>query len=280
MSLSTSVVKANDNSKQMIESKAAFRDELTDLSSCPPLMSSTALNENVQKHQLNKSLFSGKAKGKINSLLLSGFVGDKAGANNGVYDPIFDDDNRGVIRYVKRGNPKGRLLEFNVELRQWQIKSPIHEGTSYAAAFFQLQENDEIQYLEEYCEPLLWRALESDGSYLEEKAVSISIHDQFSFFAIGDFGEPVDKIRDTAHEMAKFAKISSPTFILGLGDNIYPWGCESADDALFHTNWADVFIHPYEDLRIPWKITLGNHDYYTNPFAEVFSFICQLNSSL
>ncbi len=32
------------------------------------------------------------------------------------------------------------------------------------------------------------------------------------------------------------------------------------DDPLFRTVWRDTFL-PYDSLRVPWKVILGNHDY-------------------
>jgi len=46
-------------------------------------------------------------------------------------------------------------------------------------------------------------------------------------------------------------------YYLGIGDNIYPIGAESADDKIFVENWLNLFIEPCRALRVPWYLTLG-----------------------
>lgn len=91
----------------------------------------------------------------------------------------------------------------------------------------------------------------------------------FTFFALGDFGEPNQKMKQVACRMAEWADHYNPKFILSLGDNIYNEGCESPEDMLFNTAWANVFIKPYRPLQVPWKICLGNHDYYGSIDSQI-----------
>jgi hypothetical protein len=45
-------------------------------------------------------------------------------------------------------------------------------------------------------------------------------------------------------------------------------GVSSVDDRKFQVAWSDVFLaHP--TLRVPWRLILGNHDYQTNPQAQI-----------
>lgn len=90
------------------------------------------------------------------------------------------------------------------------------------------------------------------------------------FLAISDFGVINDTVRSLARGMSDYIlrnnlKIDS---ILGLGDNFYPHGPMSKLDKMFKKTWRDIFlVHPA--LRVPWRMTLGNHDYMGNPQAQI-----------
>jgi tartrate-resistant acid phosphatase type 5 len=91
----------------------------------------------------------------------------------------------------------------------------------------------------------------------------------YRFFAIGDFGNPTPEIRQVAQTMQNYAQENgSPDFILGLGDNFYPYGVDSVHDSQFQTSWTDIFLI-HDKLRVPWHIILGNHDYMSNPKAQI-----------
>ncbi|CAD5126831.1 DgyrCDS14862 [Dimorphilus gyrociliatus] len=62
--------------------------------------------------------------------------------------------------------------------------------------------------------------------------------------------------------MANWANGNSLDFILTLGDNFYPVGAYNVTDPQFDTKWRDVYIKPYQSLRVEWQIVLGNHDHY------------------
>jgi tartrate-resistant acid phosphatase type 5 len=65
----------------------------------------------------------------------------------------------------------------------------------------------------------------------------------FTFFAISDFGNPTIELRQVANAMHEYAqKNQSPAMILGLGDNFYPHGVMSPDDAAFQEVWSDIFL--------------------------------------
>ena len=75
---------------------------------------------------------------------------------------------------------------------------------------------------------------------------------------IGDMGKGTNDQYKVAKLMKKLYKKYKITFILGLGDNIYPNGCTSVNDILFINN----FESPYSILpNHRWYMCLGNHDY-------------------
>lgn len=75
---------------------------------------------------------------------------------------------------------------------------------------------------------------------------------------LGDMGKGTDDQLVVAKSMKRLYKQYKPTFVVGLGDNIYPNGCESVDDPLFQTH----FEEPYATLpNDTWYMCLGNHDY-------------------
>ena len=112
-------------------------------------------------------------------------------------------------------------------------------------------------------------ATQSKQSKIREPSGCGMEEQTFSFFAIGDFGEPNQMVKKVAQSMAQLAARSPLKFILSLGDNIYDDGCESVDDPQFNTKWVDIFITPYRALHVPWKICLGNHDYYGSPASQI-----------
>jgi hypothetical protein len=83
---------------------------------------------------------------------------------------------------------------------------------------------------------------------------------QFSFYAMGDIGEPVTTggfPEITSHQINRLN--TRPNFGIGLGDIIYPDGeSKYADDYLFK---------PLQPIlrNIPFYPALGNHDWHVNP---------------
>jgi tartrate-resistant acid phosphatase type 5 len=89
------------------------------------------------------------------------------------------------------------------------------------------------------------------------------------FYAISDFGEHNKVTKSVAAAMDRYARtVKPPSFVLGLGDNFYPYGVEDSSDILFQTVWRNTFLC-YPSLNVPWKMVLGNHDYMGIPQAEI-----------
>lgn len=111
---------------------------------------------------------------------------------------------------------------------------------------------------------------QSPGDPIVAESASIqTAFDAINILVIGDFGEPNRYIKEVAALMNHVAVEKSPQFVIALGDNIYDVGCKTDDDPKFQTHWSDIFLKPYESLRIPWKIALGNHDYGEDPRAQI-----------
>jgi hypothetical protein len=103
--------------------------------------------------------------------------------------------------------------------------------------------------------------------YSKPEMLTVS-QDAFTFFAVGDFGEPTEDIVITAEAMG--TSHIAPKFVLGLGDNFYPSGVYSVEDELFVTHWYAVFIEKYEQMHtVPWFNSLGNHDYRGDINAQI-----------
>jgi len=87
------------------------------------------------------------------------------------------------------------------------------------------------------------------------------------FMVIGDMGTGNDDQRAVAAAMAKRAKSDGLDFLLTVGDNFYPMGVRSADDPQWKSKFEDIYSDAA--LRVPIFPTLGNHDHYGDPLAQV-----------
>lgn len=58
-----------------------------------------------------------------------------------------------------------------------------------------------------------------------------------------------------------------PNFVITTGDNFYPSGVKSADDPI----WAAYYekIYAAKEFDVPWRPTLGNHDYKGSIEAQI-----------
>ena len=88
------------------------------------------------------------------------------------------------------------------------------------------------------------------------------VNDYLHFLVIGDQGDgPESSAPRVAGSIAMLAEESAKKgkpieFIIGAGDNFYPDGPETTDAEVWRTHWEEIF----GNLRIPWYLTLGNHD--------------------
>ena len=109
----------------------------------------------------------------------------------------------------------------------------------------------------------------NDGSYRGGSINGIKKLDRsLNFLVIGDWvrnGENYQK--EVATAMGQAARDVGAQFIIATGDNFYPYGVRSTAD--YH--WISSFesIYRAQSLHVKWHPVLGNHDYISNPDAEV-----------
>jgi tartrate-resistant acid phosphatase type 5 len=95
-----------------------------------------------------------------------------------------------------------------------------------------------------------------------------SVDDAHQFYVLGDWGRKGEfKQKELAETMNKSGEVIEPDFIISTGDNFYPDGVASIHDPQWKYSFEDVYTGYY--LNCPWYVVLGNHDYRSNPEAEV-----------
>ncbi len=87
------------------------------------------------------------------------------------------------------------------------------------------------------------------------------------FIAVGDAGTGRAGQRDVAEGMGRKAAEDPVSFVLFLGDNFYASGVSSVTDEQWESKFEKMYSHT--SLQVPFYAVLGNHDYYTNPQAQV-----------
>lgn len=104
----------------------------------------------------------------------------------------------------------------------------------------------------------------------EDVAPSAALKDDYPlhFVAIGDWGRTgYDHQIHVAKQMGKWATEHPNDFILSLGDNFYPKGVVSEHDPLWHYSFENIYTD--FSLQEDWFPILGNHDYQSDPDAQV-----------
>ena len=85
---------------------------------------------------------------------------------------------------------------------------------------------------------------------------------------IGDWGrDGKHGQREVSSAMTKTSSIITPKFIISTGDNFYPDGVKTASDEQWKTSYEEIYTG--SGLWCPWYVVLGNHDYHSNPQAEI-----------
>lgn len=89
-----------------------------------------------------------------------------------------------------------------------------------------------------------------------------------NFIVMGDWGRNgADHQKQVAEQMGKTASEIRAQFIIATGDNFYPSGVISEWDPLFRYSFEDIYTA--FSLQWDWYPVLGNHDYKSNPDAQV-----------
>ncbi|MDX1547486.1 MAG: tartrate-resistant acid phosphatase type 5 family protein [Rhodothermales bacterium] len=89
-----------------------------------------------------------------------------------------------------------------------------------------------------------------------------------TFLAVGDWGRDGAQQQDeVAGAMAVTAEAIEADFVISTGDNFYPDGVSSTRDDQWRTSFEEVYQAPA--LQVPWYAVLGNHDYRSDPDAQV-----------
>ncbi len=88
------------------------------------------------------------------------------------------------------------------------------------------------------------------------------------FIAMGDWGRNgADHQKKVAAQMGKTATALKTQFIIATGDNFYPAGVTSPHDPLWWFSYENIYTD--FSLQWDWYPVLGNHDYMSNPDAQV-----------
>ena len=92
--------------------------------------------------------------------------------------------------------------------------------------------------------------------------------EHINFLVIGDWGrEGLNNQTDVGNQLARNSISDNSAFIISTGDNFYTKGVKDTEDPLFKKSFEEVYTAP--SLQKDWYVALGNHDYKTNPDAEV-----------
>lgn len=81
-----------------------------------------------------------------------------------------------------------------------------------------------------------------------------------NFLLLGDWGRSGSYYQKAvANQMQTSARKNPIDFVFSMGDNFYPSGVNSIDDA----GWRESFenVYSFKSLNVPWYTVFGNHDY-------------------
>jgi tartrate-resistant acid phosphatase type 5 len=109
-------------------------------------------------------------------------------------------------------------------------------------------------------------------TYLESEDLTgqAAIPDTFSlsFMALGDWGRNGEYLQlEVGKQMGKWGKENRNNFVVSVGDNFYPKGVISEHDPLWHYSFENVYTA--YSLQCDWYSILGNHDYMSDPDAQI-----------
>jgi tartrate-resistant acid phosphatase type 5 len=119
-----------------------------------------------------------------------------------------------------------------------------------------------------YCTALPAQVLLNDTAFNPAAATLQKKEKALHFIAMGDWGRVgADHQKEVAVQMGKTATEINTQFVIAAGDNFYPSGVISEWDPLWKYSFEDIYTDFH--LQWDWYPVLGNHDYKTNPDAQV-----------
>ena len=118
------------------------------------------------------------------------------------------------------------------------------------------------------CNALKAQVYIKDSASVRQEVSLVKKEHALHFIAMGDWGRNgADHQKQVAEQMGKTADEIKAQFIIATGDNFYPSGVISEFDPLFKYSFEDIYTA--FSLQWDWYPVLGNHDYKSNPDAQV-----------
>ena len=103
------------------------------------------------------------------------------------------------------------------------------------------------------------------GGFIEQLQVQ---EKALNFLVVGDWGRNGQYHQKTvAEQMGNAAMTMDAEFIISTGDNFYPDGVTSTGDPQWKSSFEEVYTA--HSLFQDWNVVLGNHDYRSNPEAQI-----------
>lgn len=130
----------------------------------------------------------------------------------------------------------------------------LFSAACFACGTFAQDKNYKDQYISGY-----------RGGYI--KGIKL-LDNALNFIVVGDWGRQGEYYQKAvAEQMANAAVSLDAEFVVSTGDNFYPDGVGSVNDPLWQTSFEDVYKN--FALQKKWYVVLGNHDYRSNPQAQI-----------
>jgi len=109
-------------------------------------------------------------------------------------------------------------------------------------------------------------------TYLESEDLSPALKSDedfpLNFIAVGDWGRSGESHQlEVAQQMGEWANNNPNNFVISVGDNFYPRGVVSEQDPLWHYSFENIYTA--HSLQCDWYPILGNHDYGSDPDAQI-----------
>jgi len=108
----------------------------------------------------------------------------------------------------------------------------------------------------------------NDPAFTRGDTMPIRKDSVLNFIVMGDWGRNgADHQKEVARQMDITATVYNTQFIISTGDNFYPSGVISEWDPLWRYSFEDIYTGFH--LQWDWYPVLGNHDYKSNPDAQI-----------